>query len=137
MIIATKQDITTAMYALMEQANTLLAAGKKLKLEISEFKQTRSTAQNAWYWLFCSAVAKFLDDAGVTNGKYHLPFIAEDIHRIHKQVLGLKTTTNLSKDAFSEMCNRLEVFWADQTNNEFIMPEPPVQYLAMKGFEEL
>lgn len=52
MIIATKQDITTAMYALMEKANALLSAGKKLKVEISEFKETRSTAQNAWYWLF-------------------------------------------------------------------------------------
>ena len=47
MIIATKQDITTAMYALMEKANALLSAGKKLKVEISEFKETRSTAQNA------------------------------------------------------------------------------------------
>ena len=52
MIIATKQDITTAMYALMEKANALLSAGKKLKVEISEFKETRSTAQNAWYWFF-------------------------------------------------------------------------------------
>lgn len=49
----------------------------------------------------------------------------------------METTTNLSKDAFSEMCIRLEVFWSEKTSGEFIMPEPPVQYLAMKGFEEL
>lgn len=137
MIIATKQDITTAMYTLMKKANALLSAGKKLKVEISEFKETRSTAQNAWYHLFCSAVAKFLDDAGLTYGEYALPYTGELIHSIHKKVLGLKTTTNLSKDAFSEMCIRLEVFWSEKTSGEFIMPEPPVQYLAMKGFEEL
>ena len=118
-------------------ASAFVAAGKKLKLEISEFKETRSTAQNAWYWLFCSAVAKFLDDAGLTYGEYALPYTGELIHGIHKKVLGLKTTTNLSKDAFSEMCLRLEVFWSEKTGGEFIMPEPPVQYLAMKGYEEL
>lgn len=137
MIIANKQDITAALYKIMEDGNKAVAAGKKLKLEISEFKETRSTAQNAWYWLFCSAVAKFLDDAGLTYGEYALPYTGELIHSIHKKVLGLKTTTNLSKDAFSEMCVRLEVFWSEKTSGEFIMPEPPVQYLAMKGFEEL
>lgn len=100
MIIANKQDITAALYKIMEDGNKAVAAGKKLKLEISEFKETRSTAQNAWYWLFCSAVAKFLDDAGLTYGEYALPYTGELIHGIHKKVLGLKTTTNLSKDAF-------------------------------------
>lgn len=45
MIIANKQDITAALYKIMEDGNKAVAAGKKLKLEISEFKETRSTAQ--------------------------------------------------------------------------------------------
>ncbi len=137
MIIASKEDITTAMYLLMDRANRAIKDGKKVEFEIKDFKETRHSAQNRWYWVFCTAVAKFLDNAGVTNGKFDLPFIPEDIHRINKQILGLKTTTNLSKEAFGEMCTRLEIFWKHQTNGMFIMPEPPIQYLAMKGYEEL
>ena len=137
MIIANKDDLTTAMYLLMDKAEKALTAGNKLVFELKDVQQTRRTEQNAWYWVFCTAVAKFLDDAGVRNGKFDLPFIAEDIHRINKMVLGLTTTTNLSKQAFAEMCSRLEMFWSDQTNGQFVMPEPPLDYLKMKGYEEL
>lgn len=112
----------------------MLGLGKKIVVEISEKKNKRSSEQNNFYWLFCSQVAEFLNDAGLSYGEYSIPYRSELIHEINKTLYSVKTTTKMSVGEFCEYMNKLLLFWQEKTNGEFQMSELPANYLERKGY---
>ena len=58
-----------------DRAKILLNNSKDgIDVEVKEHKIKRSNQANAYYWLFNTELAKFLDEAGLTYGDYKLPY---------------------------------------------------------------
>ncbi len=134
MYISQQSQLKPSFRALYNQAELMLGLGKKIVVEISEKKNKRSSEQNNFYWLFCSQVAEFLNDAGLSYGEYSIPYRSELIHEINKTLYSVKTTTKMSVGEFCEYMNKLLLFWQEKTNGEFQMSELPANYLERKGY---
>ena len=141
MFIASLTQLKPTFRALYKQAEIMLNAGKKITVEVAEKKNTRTTAQNNYYWLFCQQFADFLQEheimhtykiCGVTVKK---PFTKDSVHEdLNKPLFGVNTTTKMSVGEFCEYMNKLLLFWQDKTGGEFQMSELPANYLERKGF---
>lgn len=137
MFISQISQLKPSFRALFNQAELLLANGKKITVEIAEKKQKRSNEQNAYYWLFNGQLADFLNNAGCSYGEWAIPYTGELIHEINKKLFGVKTTTKMKVGEFCEYMNKLMLFWQEKTNGEFIMSELPANYLERKGYQIL
>ncbi len=78
--------------------------GKKVMLEVSEKKSTRSYQQNRYYWFYLGIIA---EETGHTTDELHARFKGEFLTTEIKDVLGkptrvIKSTTTLSKGEFAE-----------------------------------
>lgn len=124
--------VFTAFY---KQAQLLLNNGKKLTLELSEFKERRTNEQNAYYWLFNGELADFLNNAGCTYGSFKIPYTKDILHDINKQVFGVESTRKMKIGEFCEYMNKLLDFWQEKTRGGFMMSELPANYLERKGYE--
>ena len=118
---------------LYDNATTLLDAGKTVDVTVAEHKEKRSNQANAYYWLFNTELAKFLDEAGLSYGEYKLPYTGELVHEINKSLFGVPTTTKMKKDEFCEYMTKLMSFWTERTAGQFIMSESPYGYLEKTG----
>lgn len=121
--------------ALYRQVELLLSNGKKLTIELAEFKNKRTSAQNSFYWEFNGQVSDFLNKAGLTYGSFKIPYTAEIIHDIQKTLFGIKTTTQMTVGEFCEYMDKLLIFWQEKTKGEFMMSELPESYLKNRGYE--
>ena len=120
--------------ALYNQAQILLENGKKLTLELTVHKQTRTKEQNAYYWLFNGELSDFLNNAGLSYGEYQIPYNKDIIHEINKKVFDVESTRKLKIGEFCEFMNKLLLWWQEKTNGEFMMSELPANYLERKGY---
>lgn len=118
-----------------ERAKSLLLSCKNgIDVEVVEHKHKRTNEQNAYYWLFNNHVAEFLNGAGLGYGKHNIPYNKDLIHYINKRIFGVDTTTKMSIQEFCEYMTKLIIFWTEETNGHFEMPELPEEYLAKKGY---
>lgn len=108
--------------------------GKKLKIEISEFKENRSNAQNRYYFMFNTWVSDFLNDAGCTYGEYNIPYNKNIVHDINKKLFGYDTTTKMNVQEFCDYIEKIAGFWIEKTNGAFEVPELPESYLEKQGY---
>lgn len=134
MYISSMTQLKPSFRALYNQAEIMLNAGKKITVEVLEKKNKRTNEQNAYYWLFCGELGKFLDESGLSYGEHKIPYTSELIHEINKTLFGVKTTTKLSVGEFCEYMNKLLLFWQEKTAGEFQMSELPANYLERKGY---
>lgn len=119
------------------QAELMLKNGKQVDIEVTEHKNKRSIEQNNYYFLFCSELAKFFNDAGLSYGEFQIPYTTDLIHDINKKIFGVKTTTRLSIKDFCEYMTKVLIFWTEKTHGEFQMKELAESYLQRKGYMEL
>lgn len=118
-----------------DRAKILLNNSKDgIDVEVKEHKIKRSNQANAYYWLFNTELAKFLDDSGLSYGEYKLPYTGELVHAINKSLFGVSTTTKMKKDEFCEYMTKLMSFWTEKTAGQFIMSESPYGYLEKVGY---
>lgn len=134
MYIAKEEYLRSSMNALFKQALRILQSGAAVDAEIKKHHENRTSAQNAYYWLFNRAVADFLDKSGLCYGEFQIPYTKDIIHDINKTLYGLKTTTRLSIGDFCDYMGKLLAFWQQRTNGEFQMPELPESYLERHGY---
>lgn len=120
--------------AVFNQAVLLVNNGKKLTLELAEFKQQRTNEQNAYYWLFNGELADFLNNAGLAYGEFKIPYTKDIIHDINKKLFGVDSTRKMKVGEFCEYMNKLLLFWQEKTAGEFMMSELPANYLERKGY---
>lgn len=133
MFIRDKSELEPKFRALFEQAEHLIDGGS-IDVEVKKHVHKRSNAQNNYYWLICSEVAKFLDEAGLEYGE--LDYSSDIIHAINKKKTGTKTTTKLSIGEFCEYMTRIIQFWQEKTSFEWMPSELPAMYLANRGYTD-
>lgn len=133
MFIRDKSELKPKFRALFEQAEHLIDGGS-IDVEVKKHVHKRSNAQNNYYWLICSEVAKFLDEAGLEYGE--LDYSSDIIHAINKKKTGTKTTTKLSIGEFCEYMTRIIQFWQEKTSFEWMPSELPAMYLANRGYTD-
>lgn len=125
--------------------NTLPLIGAKLKyaleaskfgvdIEIKEHKNTRSNAQNSFYWMSLKDVAGVLNEAGCTYGEYKLPYTKDLVHEINKKIFDVETTTRLSVGDFLQYMTQITTFWIDRTRGHYMPKETAYSYLERTGF---
>ena len=112
------------------KAKAMIISGKKVEIEVSEYKPKRSNAQNSYYWIFNNEVAKFLNDSGLSYGEHK-----DIIHKINKVIFSRDTTTKMSIGEFCEYMTKIIIWWTEKTNGMFSMPELPDEFLRKKGYE--
>ena len=115
----------------------MLDNGKQVDIDVKEHINKRSIEQNNYYFLFCSELAKFFDDAGLSYGEYKIPYTTDLIHDFNKKIFGVKTTTKLSIKEFCQYMTKVLIFWTERTHGEFQIKELPESYLQRKGYTEL
>lgn len=135
MRISSEKELKPVFRALYEQANIMLNAGKEVSVEVLEFKNKRSLAQNDYYWLLNKWIAECLNNAGCTYGEFKIPYTSELIHDIDKKIFGLITTTKMDVHEFCDYTTKVTQFWQERTKGEFIPKELPSQYLIRKGYD--
>ena len=113
----------------------MLSAGKEVNVEVTEFKNKRSSDANAYYWLLNGWIAECLNDAGCTYGEFNIPYNAELIHEVNKTIWGLKTTTKMVIHEFCDYTTKVTQFWQERTQGEFMPKELPESYLIKTGYD--
>lgn len=140
--IRDKNEAKRVFTNLYRQVELLLSNGKELTVELSEVKQTRSIAQNNYYWEFCKQLADFLQEKEIMH-RYEVmgvmvekPFTSKSVHEnLNKPMFDIETTTKMSVKQFCEYMDKLLIFWQEKTKNEFKMSERPESYLKNRGYE--
>lgn len=117
------------------KAKAMIISGKKVEIEVSEYKPKRSNAQNSYYWIFNNEVAKFLNDSGLSYGEHNIPYDKDIIHKINKVIFSRDTTTKMSIGEFCEYMTKIIIWGTEKTNGMFSMPELPDEFLRKKGYE--
>lgn len=135
MKISTEKELKPVFRALYNQASVMLSAGKEVNVEVTEFKNKRSSDANAYYWLLNGWIAECLNNAGCTYGEFNIPYNAELIHEVNKTIWGLKTTTKMDIHEFCDYTTKVTQFWQERTQGEFIPKELPESYLVRKGYD--
>lgn len=137
MFINSLNQLEDVITSITNQATLLLKNGKKVMVEVKEHKQRRTTEQNNYYWLICSEVAEFLNEAGLSYGEHQIPYKGELIHEINKTIFGVKTTTKLNISEFCQYMTKVIFFWQDKTNGEFAPSELPASWLSQRGYTDI
>lgn len=135
MKISSKAELNPVFRAMHEQAEALLACGKQVLIEVSEFKNKRSSEFNAYYWLSNGWVAECLNEAGCRYGEFNLVYNAELIHEIQKTIFGIKTTTKMKTDEFCDYMHKITSFWIEKTQGNYQPKEVSESYLIRKGYD--
>jgi hypothetical protein len=133
MYIKDKSELKIKFRALFEQAEHLIEAGS-IDVEVKKHVHKRSNAQNNYYFLICSEVAKFLDEAGLQYGE--LDYSSDIIHAINKKKTGVKTTTKLSIGEFCDYMTKIILYWQEKTSFEWMPSELPATYLISRGYTD-
>jgi hypothetical protein len=133
MFIKNKSELKPKFRALFEQAEHLIETGS-IDVEVKKHINKRSNAQNNYYWLICSEVAQFLDEAGLEYGE--LDYSSDIIHALNKKKTGTKTTTKLSIKEFCDYMTRIINYWQEKTSYSWMPSELPATYLISRGYTD-
>lgn len=133
MFIKDKSELKPKFRALFEQAEHLIENGS-IDVEVKKHINKRSNAQNNYYWLICSEVAKFLDEAGLEYGE--LDYSSDIIHALNKKKTGTKTTTKLSIKEFCDYMTKIINYWQEKTSYSWMPSELPATYLISRGYTD-
>lgn len=134
MYISQVSQLKPSFRALYNQAEMMLANGKKILVEVKEKKDKRTKSQNDYYWEYCTQLAKFMTEATGGYTEYKLAYKKETMHDIHKKIFGIETTTNMTIKEFCEYMYQVHSHWTDKTKGGFQMSELPENYLERKGY---
>lgn len=135
MYIKDRTELRDKMLLIYKQAEHLIDGGA-IDVEVKKHEPNRSTAQNSYYHLICSEVAKFLDEAGLTYGEYKTKYTSALIHEINKSNFDIKTTTKLNMREFCDYMTQVIQYWQEKTNYFWMPSELPAIYLQLKGYTE-
>lgn len=130
------EEISTGLRNSKKWIESCFSRNARLRIEISEVKDSRSSAQNRYYFLFNTWVSDCLNDAGCTYGEYNIPYTKDLIHDINKQLFGFETTRKMSVSEFCEYITKVSQFWIERTNGTLEIPELPMSYLERLGYTE-
>ena len=130
--IGAPNQIDQVFNFLKKRAYILSENGTKLTLELAEFKNKRTKAQNDFYWVTCESVAKFLRRACPS----YITYTKDLIHDLNKKKFDIDTTTGLSIKEFCEYMNEVIEYWIDKTGKNWTPEESPEEYLKNRGYME-
>jgi len=89
---------------------------------ITPHKEKRSLEQNNYYFLICSDISNFFNDAGIVfkkakfNGiEYPIYWSSNAIHLFNKTIFGINTTTRLTKKEFCEFMEKVFELWIEKS----------------------
>jgi hypothetical protein len=135
MFIKDKSELKIKFRALFEQAERLIDGGS-IDVEVKKHFHKRSKAQNDYYFLICSEIAKFLNRNCPPYGEDELDYDKELIHRINKKKQNVETTTKLSTGDFCDYMTEVIAYWQEKTAYEWMPSELPAMYLANRGYTD-
>ena len=134
--VTSEQGFLEALDVIKQCGLSLLKSAKEVSLEVTKIVETRSNAQNRYYFEFNSWVRDTMNKAGCTYGEYNLPYTIELVHGINKKIFGYETTRNMSIEEFCDYITQVSAFWIERTNGALEIPELPKEYLVKRGFAE-
>lgn len=134
--VSSKQGLDEAIDVIRKIACNYIDSQKEVSLELTKSVETRSSAQNRYYFEFNSWVRDTLNKAGCTYGKHKLPYTTDLVHSINKQIFGHDTTRKMSVQEFCDYITQVSAFWIEETNGNLEIPELPRDYLIKRGYGE-
>lgn len=134
--VSSEQGLVDALNVIKGCALTHLKTVKEVCLELTKVVETRSLAQNRYYFEFNSWVRDTLNKAGCTYGEYNLPYTTELVHDINKKIFGYETTRKMSIQEFCDYITQVSAFWIEKTEGNLEIPELPFEYLQKRGYTE-
>lgn len=134
--VTSEQGFLEALDVIKQCGLSLLKSAKEVSLEVTKTVETRSNAQNRYYFEFNSWVRDTMNKAGCTYGEYNLPYTTELVHDINKKIFGYETTRKMSIEEFCDYITQVSAFWIERTNGALEIPELPKEYLVKRGFAE-
>lgn len=134
--VSSEQGLTDALNVIRETACLFLKTSKEISLELSKIVETRSSAQNRYYFLFNSWVRDTLNNAGCTYGIDKLPYTTDLVHEINKKIFDYETTRKMSVQEFCDYISQISAFWIERTGGRLEIPELPAEYLIKRGYGE-
>ena len=132
--VTSEQGFFEALDVIKQCGLNLLETAKEISLEVTKVVETRSSAQNRYYFEFNSWVRDTLNKAGCTYGEYELPYTTDLVHDINKKIFGYETTRKMSVQEFCDYITRVSAFWIEKTNGNLEIPELPMAYLVKRGY---
>ncbi|MEE0060460.1 MAG: hypothetical protein UE295_06510 [Acutalibacteraceae bacterium] len=132
--VTSEQGFLEALNVIKQCGLNLLQIAKEVSLEVTKTVETRSNAQNRYYFEFNSWVRDTLNKAGMTYGEHELPYTTELVHEINKKIFGHETTRKMSVEEFCDYITQVSAFWIEKTNGNLEIPELPMEYLNRRGF---
>ncbi len=132
--VTSEQGFLEALNVIRGCGYLLLKTSKEICLEVTKTVETRSNAQNRYYFEFNSLVRDTLNKAGCTYGEYELPYTTEIIHDINKKIFGHETTRKMSVEEFCDYITQVSAFWIEKTDGNLEIPELPMSYLVKRGY---
>lgn len=134
--VTSEQGFYEALDVVKQIGLNFLKNAKEISLEVTKAIETRSIAQNKYYFEFNSWVRDTLNKAGCTYGEYELPYTTDLVHEINKKIFGHETTRKMSVEEFCDYITQVSAFWIERTNGALEIPELPREYLVKRGFAE-
>lgn len=134
--VTSEQGFLEALDVIKQCGLSFLKSAKKVSLEVTKTVETRSNAQNRYYFEFNSWVRDTMNKAGCTYGEYELPYTTEIVHDINKKIFGHETTRKMSIEEFCDYITQVSAFWIERTNGALEIPELPKEYLIKRGYGE-
>lgn len=132
--VTSEQGFLEALTVIKQCGLSLLKSAKEVSLEVTKTVETRSSAQNRYYFEFNSWVRDTLNNAGLTYGEHNLPYTTNLVHEINKKVFGFETTRKMSVEKFCDYISQVSAFWTERTNGNLEIPELPMEYLVKRGY---
>lgn len=132
--VTSEQGFLEALNVIKQCGLSLLKSAKEVSLEVTKTVETRSSAQNRYYFEFNSWVRDTLNKAGCTYGEYDLPYTTDLVHEINKKIFGYETTRKMSVQEFCDYITQVSAFWVERTNGNLEIPELPMDYLVQRGY---
>lgn len=134
--VSSEQGLFDALNVIKECAINHLKNVKEVCLELTKVVETRSAAQNRYYFEFNSWVRDTLNKAGCTYGEYNLPYTTDLVHDINKKIFGYETTRKMDIKQFCDYITQVSAFWIEKTEGNLEIPELPMEYLVKRGYTE-
>lgn len=135
-------ELREKFVVLYEQAKRLLEYSP-VDVNVIPHKETRSIAQNNYYWKLCTELAQFFQehdiydeyDAFGIHIKRH--YTKDSVHdKLNKPLVGVDSTRKLSIQEFNEYMTKIIAYWQDVTHGEWMPSEMPMSYLRNRGYTE-
>lgn len=134
--VTSEKDFYDALEIIKRAGLKMIEKADEVSLEVTKFVETRSVAQNNYYFKLNSWIRDTLKKGGCTYGEFELPYTTNIVHDINKQIFGYETTKNMTVQEFYDYITEVTVFWTERTEGALEIPETPREYLIKHGFGE-